>query len=258
MPHILQKTQMNAHYKAHAQALQGVADEIKKQGVERIVYYSTQWISVLGVSIQAKKVLKDTHVDENWYEYGALPFHFESDVTFAKAVCSAGKAKGLATALVDYEGFPIDTGSIVAQSFINPRAHIPTTHISCHVYADYDKTKQKGALIRQCIDESKKLTAVVAVTGLVMNYFTDDIDLREDRVRDEADHVWSETLLGYLKQGKETEAEAFIKTQSQGKKLDWGLKGLAFASGARGVLKSAEVLSYAPVYGTMQAAVRLS
>ena len=109
LPHIL-KPELNQHYASLAKALSAVGDRFEKAGVERVVYYSTQWISVLGHLYQAKAKLSGLHVDENWYDLTDLPFDFKIDVPFAERMAKEAGANGYQTKLVEYEGFPVEIG----------------------------------------------------------------------------------------------------------------------------------------------------
>ena len=118
LPHVLSPDR-NSGYRALHDAATKVGVQFQAAGVKRVLYYSTQWLSVLGHSVQSRAVSKGLHVDENWYQFGALPYHFKTDASLANSLLSSVAAQGYQVRSVDYEGFPIDTGTIVADTLIN-------------------------------------------------------------------------------------------------------------------------------------------
>jgi 2-aminophenol/2-amino-5-chlorophenol 1,6-dioxygenase alpha subunit len=224
--------------------------DLKDAGVERIVYYSTQWISVLGHLYQATKNLTGYHVDENWYDLADLPFDFRVDTEFAGKLAAAATSDGYQTKLVDYEGFPVDSGTIVADTLLNP-GKVPTNMVSCCVYSDYADTVKLAGGIRSVIDAGNKPTAVVVVSGLSGRWFTREIDFAEDGISDPADDKWNQRILGLFAKGEYQEVEKLIPDYAGACKVDMGLKGLAFLRGI-GALdgRKAETHAYGGIYGT--------
>jgi hypothetical protein len=53
MPHVL-SPEKNTDYQRLNRAMKNVAEEIKARGAKRIFYYSTQWLSVLGLSFRQR------------------------------------------------------------------------------------------------------------------------------------------------------------------------------------------------------------
>src|SRR5258705_2585965 len=100
-----------------------------------LVIYSTQWISVLGHSFQTNPNPKGLHVDENWYEMGDFPFDLQVDTALGTRTAEIAASLGLATRTVNYQGFPIDTGTLVALRFLNADNRIPAAVVSCNIYA---------------------------------------------------------------------------------------------------------------------------
>jgi 2-aminophenol/2-amino-5-chlorophenol 1,6-dioxygenase subunit alpha len=255
LPHLLQKTPLSKHYQELLRGMNEIKQDIESKKIERIIYFSSQWLSVLGVSIQSKPVMKDIHVDENWYEYGDLPFEFKSDGRFANTLCSTGRDTGFAMSAVDYEGFPMDTGAIVAQTVLNNEAKLKTSNVSCHVYAGWNDVQKLGELTKQVIEEDKVPTVIVGISGLSMNFFTTNIDLREDHIREIADDQWNQSFLNFLQKGHWTEARQHVE-KSHGIKLDMGMMTLAFLYGAGVSSKvKAKLHAYGAIYGTGAAVV---
>lgn len=255
LPHVL-SPELNPHYASLAKGLAAVGDRFKAEGVERVIYYSTQWISVLGHLYQAKEKLKGLHVDENWYALGDLPFDFKVDVPFAKKLAAAASASGYQTKLVDYEGFPVDTGTIVADKLLN-KGRFKANMVSCCVYSDYADTVKLAGTIQKMIDEDGVKTGVVCVSMLSGRFFTTDIDPREDHVSNTDDDQWNKRMLELFERGHFDQAEKLAPEYAGAARVDMGFKALAFLRGV-GALKerkAAKLHAYGPLYGSGAAVV---
>jgi 2-aminophenol/2-amino-5-chlorophenol 1,6-dioxygenase alpha subunit len=255
LPHVL-SPELNSHYKNLAEGLEAIGDRFHAEGVERVIYYSTQWISVLGHLYQAKKDLQGLHVDENWYALGDLPFDFKVDVPFAQKLAQAASAKGYQTKLVDYEGFPVDTGTIVADRLLN-KGRFKTNMVSCCVYSDFADTIRLAGTVRGAIDEGGAKTAVVCVSMLSGRWFTTDMDPREDHVSSPDDDQWNKRMLELFEKGQFDQAEKLIPEYAGAARVDMGFKAMAFLRGV-GALKqgnAAKLHAYGPIYGTGAAVV---
>ena len=176
-----------------------------------------------------------------------------------KAMATEATAAGMPTALVACEGFPVDTGTIVADRFLN-HSRRPVGMISSWVYADHEKTKQIASTVRKAIEASGVPTAVVGVSLLSGNYFTTEIDLREDRIREAADDDWNRRILKHWEAGEHTQANALLGEYAQATKADMGLKAYSFLQGIAKEAKepwnrAAICHAYAPVYGAGAAVV---
>ena len=53
--------------------------------------------------------------DDNWHEDDDLPFDLTADTELAEACVVATHAGGIKAEGVDYDKFPVDTGTIVAE-----------------------------------------------------------------------------------------------------------------------------------------------
>lgn len=256
LPHILTPGQ-SAGYKSLYNAAKEVGNEFKAAGVKRILFYSTQWISVLGQSVQARANPKGRHVDENWYDLPALPFDFNVDVKLAEQMSSDLISAGFQTRKVDYEGFPIDTGTIVAESLVNP-SKLPVAMFSCCVYSDYEETKKLGQILRGSLEAQDGPSAVVVVSGLSGRYFTTEIDLREDQVRTPEDDKANRDLLRAFEKGDWSTVSAMRDVYCKNTKADMGLKALAFLEGMGVAVagRALETRAYAPIYGTGAAVLK--
>jgi 2-aminophenol/2-amino-5-chlorophenol 1,6-dioxygenase alpha subunit len=250
LPHIL-KPELSGSYSALAKAAEDVGREFTKLGVKRILYYSTQWLSVLGQSVQTRPNVKGLHVDENWYDIATLSFDFNIDQGMAKNLITGSEAAGFQVRGVDYEGFPVDTGTIVANQLIN-KGNLPTGMYSSCVYSDYQETIKIGQLAKSAVESMDGVTAMVAVSGLSGRYFTTEIDFREDHIRDPKDNDWNEKLLTAMNAGDWVAVSAMREKFCRECKADMGLKALAFLEGAGACAagKRLQTKAYGAIYGT--------
>jgi 2-aminophenol/2-amino-5-chlorophenol 1,6-dioxygenase alpha subunit len=221
-----------------------------------LVLYSTQWISVLGHSFQTNPNPKGLHVDDNWYEFGDFPFDFRVDTALGGRAAKFAAARGLATKTVDYQGFPIDTGTLVALRFLNPDSQIPLAVISCNIYAGQEDSLLLGRVVRQAVEESDKRAVAVACTGFSGRFFTEEIDPRADCFAREEDDAWNRRMLDLITQGRNAEVLAQSKEFAQAAVADMGFKAFAWLMGVLGTPSTpGKVLAYGPVWGTGAAVV---
>lgn len=223
-----------------------------------IAIYSTQWIAVLDQLWQTKPHLAGVHVDENWYQWGDLPYDITIDVAFAEACVAGGPAAGVRSKAVNYEGFPIDTGTIVAAHFIDPDHARPMIVTANNVYHDWAKTERLGQLVRNVADDQGKRVAIVAVGGLSARMFRSPIDPETDHFADSGDDAANRRVLAALELGDANALRREAAAAAAGLPTDSGLKHLAFLLGALdGKLSKATVHGYEPIYGTGAAVVEL-
>ena len=250
LPHIL-RPDLNSGYAKLANACEDLGAEFKKHEVKRILYYSTQWLSVLGQSVQTRDKVKGLHVDENWYEIAALPFDFEIDQNLARNLITESVKDGFQVRGVDYEGFPVDSGTIVANRLIN-KTNIKVGMYSCCVYSDYSETVKIGSLAKRAAESLDGTTAIVVVSGLSGRFFTTDIDYHEDHIRDSKDDQWNKKILAAMNDGHWDALKKMRDDYCRDAKVDMGLKALAFLEGAGACAKgsSLKTKAYEAIYGT--------
>jgi 2-aminophenol/2-amino-5-chlorophenol 1,6-dioxygenase alpha subunit len=257
LPHLLER-EANAGYEQLARAMEALGDDFERRGVKRILYYSTQWISVLGHSFQARSELTGHHVDENWYELPDLPFSFRVDRPFAERLAKSVEAKGHQARLIDYDGFPVDTGTIVADRLLN-RGRFVTGMVSCCVYSDFEDTVQLASTLAEALAEDATPTAVVCVSMLSGRWFTRAIDPREDHVSSPEDDACNRRLIQLLEAGQAEEVEAYLPAYNAAVKADMGMKALAFLKGfgAFAPGRKARLRAYGALYGTGAAVIEM-
>lgn len=232
------------------------ADALTASTPDVLLVYSTQWIAVLDQLWQARPRTVGMHVDENWYEYGDLQFDISVDVALAEA-CIAGSAEvGVRAKGVDYDQFPIDTGTIVANTLLNHDG-APLVIAANNVYHDFATTERLAAMAVDKAAEQGKRVAIIAVGGMSGAYFDKEIILTEDHVRYETDNAANLAFLDALKGGSDA-ARAALGDYVAAAKPDMGMKHLAWILGATGGFASAIIHGYGPLYGAGGAVVEFN
>ena len=221
-----------------------------------IVIYSTQWIAVLDQLWQTRAVLQGLHVDENWHEYGDLPFDMKIDVEFAELALKKTAAAGIKAKGVDYDHFPVDTGAIVASNFLNPDGTIPLAITSNNVYHDWQMTESLGRVAAESATELGRKLAVIGVGGLSGSIYRHVIDIRDDKIADPAEDEWNRKILTIMEQGDTETLLQICHDYAAAARVDMGFKHFAFIMGAIGKhFNQARVHAYGPLYGTGAAVV---
>lgn len=221
-----------------------------------LLIYSTQWIAVLDELWQTRPHSTGLHVDENWYEYGDLEMNLRADVELANACIAAANDAGIRSKAVDYPDFPIDTGTIVANAFLNPDGSIPAIVAANNLYHDFETTRTIGQIAAAQADLQGKRAAVIAIGGLSARYFDKDIDISEDRIVREEDDALNRSLLDAMTRGSAALAAAIPDFAAA--KGDMGMKHLAWLLGGTGGFDGATVHGYGPTYGAGAAVVEFT
>lgn len=222
-----------------------------------VLVYSTQWIAVLDQLWQTREQLRGEHVDPNWHEYGELPYDLRIDVPFAQGCCRAATARGIKSRPVDYDGFPIDTGTIAAARGLDPGGRHRFALTSNNLYHDAAVTERIAAVGREVANEQGKRLAVVGVGGLSGSYFRETIQPGEDHVASEAEDRWNRRVLDWIAAGALGELRGAWEEYVGAARVEMGFKHFAFVLGAlAGRYERAEVLAYGPLYGTGAAVIQ--
>ncbi len=262
LPHPLLCPEKNPGWGRVRDAFQKVEAEIRElPEVDLIIIYSTMWPSVIGHQIQADPMPEWVHVDEQFHDLGSIPYKLRMDSDFAQAYDRACKSRGLHSRTVNYKGFPIDTGSIVALQLINPNNRLPAVIVSSNVYADRAETVVLGKAAVDALKQSNKRAVAVIVSTLSNRLHKDFIEPSEDKIHSLKDEEWNQKILELLGKGRledveqlsrQIHREARVKKVGNFKPFWW----LASISGAHNWY-TGKVLAYEPVYGTGSAVVSL-
>ncbi len=261
LPQPLLTPNANPGYAKLRQAFDQVAAEIEVLKPDVILIYSTMWPSVLGHQVQAREVCEWVHVDEEFHDLGSIPYKFTMDSKLAKAIVAAGTKRGLHMKSVDYHGFPIDTGSVVAMKLVNPGQKIPAVIFSSNMYADRAETVVLGKAVLDGLKEQNKKAVAIIVSTLSNRLHAKFIDPKDEKIHSLKDQEWNQKILEFLGKGRledvaqlsrQIHKEARVKKVNNFKPFWW----LSTVMGPHNRYKG-EVLAYEPVYGTGSAVIGL-
>jgi 2-aminophenol/2-amino-5-chlorophenol 1,6-dioxygenase subunit alpha len=224
-----------------------------------LLLYSTQWFAVLDELWQTRAHVQGVHVDENWYEFGDLPFDLRIDTEVAHACIEATATIGVRSKGVDYDGFPIDSGTIVACNLLDPAHRYPVVIAANNLYHDWQTTEALGALAAAQADRSGRRYAAIGIGGLSGTLFRHEMDLASDRLASREDDALNHTLLARLAAGDAPDLRAFVADYAARARADMGMKHLAFVLGASGGhYRGATTLGYGPAYGSGAAVIQFT
>lgn len=259
-PHIFLAPDRNAGWASLKQSYEAIGREIERSGAELMLLYSTQWFSVIGHLFQVAANPQWTLVDQNWYELGEIPYSFRIDPEFGKLYASVCKDLGMQTATVDYHGFPIDTGTVVALKLLNPNNVVPASVVSCNIYAERDETRALGRAARTAIDRYGKKTIVVVVSNLSNRYEVGDIDPANDRISSSKDDEWNRKILEMLGEGRLEDVAQVAREFGREANADMGFKAIWWLAALAGENNKydGKVWDYQPVWGTGNGIVELT
>ncbi len=259
LPHPLLASEKSPAWTSLRETFDKVRAEIEASDAEMILYFSTQWLTVLGYLFQADPNPEWTLVDHNWHEYGSINYKFKIDTDFAKAYAREVKALGHYTREVNYRGFPIDTGSIVAQKLLNPTNRLPAAIASCNMYAEKQETLSIGQAAMRAIEKHGKRVAVVVVSGLSSRFETREIDPAKDKLSSLKDDEWNRKILEIFGEGRLEDVSEVSREYSHQANADMGFKGIWWLNGLMGKTNDfkGHVFDYQPIWGTGAALVGL-
>ena len=238
-----------AGYEKAARALAAARPDV-------VLLYSTQWVAVLDQLWQTRPRLQGEHVDENWYAFGELPFDLHIDTALAQSCVENANALGLASKAVDYDAFPVDTGTIVASNCLDPEGARRFTLAANNLYHDFETTRRVATIAAEAASAQGKRFAVVGVGGLSGTIFREEIDIADDRIASDEDDRWNRHMLSLLEKGETQQVDRECADYVQAAKVDMGFKHLAWIQGATsGRYYGARVHAYGPTYGAGAAVV---
>ncbi len=260
LPHVLLAPEKSPGWKSLADSYGKLREEIEKTDADLILYFSTQWLSVLGYSFQADPAPEWVHVDHNWHEYGSMPYKFKVDPKFAEIYAEEVKKDGFTSFLTNYRGFPIDTGTIVAQKFLNPNNRLPAAMVSCNMYAEKHETISVGRAAARALERAGKKAIVVLVSNLSNRFFIQDIDPREDHISSAKDDEWNRKICELLGEGRLEDTAQVARDFAREANGDMGFKGIWWLSGLTGEHNdfTGKLYDYQAVWGTGNAIVSLT
>jgi 2-aminophenol/2-amino-5-chlorophenol 1,6-dioxygenase alpha subunit len=259
-PHVLLAPDRNPGWASLKASYEAVGREIARSGAELILLYSTQWFSVIGHLFQTDPKPKWVLVDPNWYEFGEIPYEFRIDPAFGELYCKVCKDLGMQAATVNYHGFPMDPGTVMALQLLNPGNGIPASVVSCNIYAERDETRALGRAARAAIDRYGKKTIVVVVSNLSNRYEVADIDPAHDRISSAKDDEWNRKILEMFAEGRLEDVAQVAREFGREANADMGFKAIWWLAALAGEHNryDGKVWDYQPVWGTGNAIVELT
>ncbi len=259
-PHILLAAEKNTGWSSLKASYEALGREIANSGAELMLVYSTQWFSVIGHLFQVDPRPKWTLVDQNWYEFGEIPYEFRIDPAFGELYSSICKEHGMQAATVNYHGFPIDTGTVVALKLLNPDNSIPASVVSCNIYAEREESRALGFAGRAAIEQYGKKTIVVCVTNLSNRYEVAEIDPARDRISSAKDDEWNRKILEMFGEGRLEDVAQVAREFAREANADMGFKAIWWLAALMGEHNryDGKVWDYQPVWGTGNAIVELT
>ncbi len=201
-PHPLLCPEANEGYGKLRSAYEECRKRIEESDADIMLVYSTTWSSIIGHQIQALEKPVWTHVDDDFHFLGSMPYEFRIDTEFAHGMKDTAESRGLHARTVSYDGFPIDTGSIVALQLLNPDNKLPAVILSSNMYANRAETIVLGKAARDTMLAQGKKAVVVVVSSLSNRMFTEHIDPAEDRIHSQKDDDWNHKILEFFADGR--------------------------------------------------------
>ena len=239
-----------------ADGLQGAAAALREANPDVILMYSSQWLAVLDQPWQTRPRVRGLHVDENWYEYGEIDYDIEIDTELAEACIGGSRSLGIKARGVDYDGFPIDTGTVVADRFLNADGGCAVVMAANNLYHDWEQTLKLGEMAANQAVRLGRRVAVVGVGGLSGSAFRHEIDPADDRIASTSEDAWNRRMLDLMVKGDASAVKALIADYAREARADMGFKHFAWVLGAMGGrFHSATVHAYGAVYGSGAAVV---
>ncbi|MBW3606618.1 MAG: 2-amino-5-chlorophenol 1,6-dioxygenase subunit alpha [Actinobacteria bacterium] len=256
LPHLLADDPAPS-WTALADATRTVGERICAASPDAVVLLSTQWFTVLGHQFQHDPNPRGTYVDENWYayDYGHLRYDYPVDVDLIERWATGTERAGMQARLTRYDGFPIDTGTIVAGQLLDPDGRLAVAQVSCNLYAPAETMTRLAELGVEAAGHLGRRVVVVAVSGLSSGLIQRWITPDEDRILSAEHDRWNTRMLDLLTAGDVEAALAQRAAYAEAAAVDAQGRALAFLAGAGLDGVRADVVAYGPIWGTGGAVV---
>lgn len=261
-PHPLLAPEQNEGWGQLRAAFDTARQRIEDSDADLIIVYSTTWPSVIGHQIQAHPEPEWTHVDDDFHFLGSMPYKFKMDTDFANTYNENCGDRGLHSRTIAYDGFPIDTGSVVALSLLNPDNRIPACIVSSNVYSNRAESIVLGKAARDTLKQQGKKAVVVVVATLSNRMFTEHIEPQEDRIHSAKDEEWNQKIMEFFSQGRledlsqlsrEIHGQIRVQKVVAYKPVWWMAATMGQSNNYNG-----EVLAYAALHGSGGAVIQLT
>jgi len=246
-------------YRPLREALDALAGRLADSRPDVLLVYSSRWIAVLDALWQTRPRLQGVHVDEIWHDLGDLPHDLRVDTDLAHACVAATNEMGLRAKGVDFDAFPVDTGTVVANALLNgDERPVPQVITANNIYHDGPTTERLGALALSLAEQQGKRAAVLAIGGLSSQFHRSEIDLSDDRIAEPAHDELNRRLLDVLADGDADAIRAFLPEFSERARGDHHMKHVWWLLGAAGGIQGATLHAYGPDYGAGMAVMEFA
>jgi len=261
-PHTVLAPDKNEGWGKLRAAYDKAADIITNSGADLLIIYSTTWPSIIGHQMISDPNPEWVMVDHDFHDLGSINYSFNIDAEFAAMWNTENHSRGLQSRCVNYRGFPIDVGSVVALTLLNPDNKIPAVIVSSNVYADRSETTVLAKSCRDLVKKTGRKAVAITAMSLSNRMFTEHIEAKDDRIHSLKDDEWNRKILEFLKEGRLEDVGQLSRTIQQQIRVQkvvnfkpmWWLSAI---NGNRNDL-TGEVLAYEAIHGAGCAVVHLN
>ena len=214
-PHTVLAPDQNEGWGKLRQAYDDAAQIIKDSEADLLIIYSTTWPSIIGHQLISDPNPEWVMVDHDFHELGSIHYSFNIDAEFAALWDAESKARGLQSRCVNYRGFPIDVGSVVALTLLNPDNKIPAVIVSSNVYADRSETTVLAKACKEIVRKTGRKAVAITAMSLSNRMFTEHIEPENDRIHSLKDDEWNQKILEFLSAGRLEDVGQLSRTIQQ-------------------------------------------
>lgn len=214
-PHTVLAPDKNEGWGKLRQAYDDAAQIIKDSEADLLIIYSTTWPSIIGHQLISDPNPEWVMVDHDFHELGSIHYSFNIDAEFAALWDAESKARGLQSRCVNYRGFPIDVGSVVALTLLNPDNKIPAVIVSSNVYADRSETTVLAKACKEIVRKTGRKAVAITAMSLSNRMFTEHIEPENDRIHSLKDDEWNQKILEFLSAGRLEDVGQLSRTIQQ-------------------------------------------
>ncbi|MEC7239518.1 MAG: Rid family hydrolase, partial [Candidatus Thermoplasmatota archaeon] len=214
-PHTVLAPDQNEGWGKLRQAYDDAAQIIKDSEADLLIIYSTTWPSIIGHQLISDPNPEWVMVDHDFHELGSIHYSFNIDAEFAALWDAENKARGLQSRCVNYHGFPIDVGSVVALTLLNPDNKIPAVIVSSNVYADRSETTVLAKACKELVRKTGRKAVAITAMSLSNRMFTEHIEPENDRIHSLKDDEWNQKILEFLSAGRLEDVGQLSRTIQQ-------------------------------------------
>ena len=214
-PHTVLTPEQNEGWNRLRQAYDDAAKIITDSGADLLIIYSTTWPSIIGHQLISDPNPQWVMVDHDFHDLGSINYSFNIDAEFAELWNAENKARGLQSRCVNYQGFPIDVGSVVALTLLNPDNKIPAVIVSSNVYADRSETTVLAKACRDIVKKTGRKAVAITAMSLSNRMFTEHIDPKDDKIHSLKDDEWNRKILEFLGEGRLEDVGQLSRTIQQ-------------------------------------------